>query len=74
MLKPALLGVSCVCLLFTWLVYMSVAELRGSNEGGCVISLVSSLLVSYATLIVLNITAEDSAYFSCVVAGERRWH
>lgn len=69
LLKPALLGVSCVFLLLTWLVYVSVAELRASNEGGCVISLVSSLLVTYATLIVLNLTAEDFAYFSCVVAG-----
>lgn len=71
-LKPVLLGVSCVCLVLTWLVYVSVGNLRASNEGGCVISLTTSLLVTYATLIVLNVTADDSAFFSCVVAGELR--
>lgn len=50
---------------------MSVAKLRSTNEGGCIISLVSSLLVTCVTLIVLNVTADDFAYFSCVVSGER---
>lgn len=73
MLKPVLLGVSCVCLVLTWLIYMSVADLRTSNEGACIISLVGSLLIACVTLIILNVTAEGFAFFTCVVAGERQW-
>lgn len=71
-LKPVLLGVSSVCLIITWLVYVSVARLRSLNESRCLLSLVSALFVAYVTLIILNYTASDYASTFCVVAGEWR--
>ncbi|KAG0727343.1 putative G-protein coupled receptor Mth-like 4 [Chionoecetes opilio] len=71
-LKPVLLGVSAVCLILVWLVYVSVARLRRSNEGRCLLSLVSALFVAYVTLIYLNFLAPDNVSMVCVVAGERQ--
>lgn len=68
-IKPVLLGVSSVCLIITWLVYVSIAKLRSLNEGRCLLSLVSALFVAYVTLIILNFTASEEASTSCVVTG-----
>ena len=69
-LKPVLMGVSSVCLIFVWFVYILVAKLRSFNEGRCILSLVSALFVAHVTFIILNFMTGANESPFCVVTGE----
>ncbi|KAK3856765.1 hypothetical protein Pcinc_036930 [Petrolisthes cinctipes] len=68
-MKPVLLGVSCVCLALTWLVYVWVQQLRTSTTGRCLICLVSAMFVAFLTIILLELHMMDITPIFCVVLG-----
>ncbi|KAK4315011.1 hypothetical protein Pmani_013735 [Petrolisthes manimaculis] len=68
-MKPVLLGVSCVCLALTWLVYVWVQQLRTSTTGRCLICLVSAMFVAFLTIILLELHMRDITPIFCVALG-----
>ncbi|XP_071518948.1 G-protein coupled receptor Mth2-like [Panulirus ornatus] len=61
-----LLGVSCVFLAATALVYLGVPELRDRTNGRCLISMVSAMFTTYITLI-CNQQIKEQFNIQCII-------
>ncbi|KAK7084723.1 hypothetical protein SK128_007760 [Halocaridina rubra] len=63
------MSISCVFLGITWLIYISVKELRGSTNGRSMISFLTALFAAFVTILVNRHHRESFSAFQCSLTG-----
>lgn len=67
---PAILVVSCVFLVITLAVYAAVPELHAKVHGKSLVSHVSALLVSYTSLVIVQLGSSSLQMSWCIIMGK----
>lgn len=59
------MSVSCVFMAITWIIYVSITELRANTQGRCIISFVTAIFVAFVTILVNRNHRETFPSFAC---------
>ncbi|KAG7169682.1 G-protein coupled receptor Mth-like 3-like [Homarus americanus] len=68
-LIPVLMSLSCICLAFTWIVYIVVPELRKRNTDRCLLSLISTMIAAFITIMVNKSSREVFSGVQCTITA-----
>ena len=69
-IMPVFLGISCVFMLATLIIFISVTELRIKLSSQCLVSQVSALLAAYIAYIIILVIKDDVSDPACQTLGE----